>query len=97
MELKARELYAVDDFGGAEAGAEFVADCTMPGMDASAAVEQWIGHLGLSADPEAVRGYLGEFGAWDEDELADDEANLLRLVWVAACELRESGEWYFGF
>jgi hypothetical protein len=34
-------------------------------------------------DPEMVREELREYGAWDADELADDDFNLTRLLWLA--------------
>lgn len=40
-------------------------------------------------DREKVRAALSEYGAWDDDELADHDANLTRLLWVAACDLAE--------
>ena len=39
--------------------------------------------------PDLVRAELREWGAWDEDELADHDANLTRLVWLAACDIAE--------
>jgi len=39
--------------------------------------------------PETVRACLKEYGAWDADELADHEANLDRIVWLAGCDIRE--------
>ena len=33
---------------------------------------------------EKIRAELEEYGAWDADELADDDANFARLVWIAA-------------
>lgn len=32
---------------------------------------------------DAVRAELGEYGAWDDGELADDEMNLVRMLWLA--------------
>lgn len=32
---------------------------------------------------------LKEYGAWDDDELADHEHNLQRLVWLAAGDIVE--------
>lgn len=32
---------------------------------------------------------LGEYGAWDEAELADREANLDRLLWLACGDIAE--------
>ena len=40
-------------------------------------------------DPEDIRDYLGEFGAWTAEELADDEANRLRFLWSVACDIQE--------
>ena len=34
--------------------------------------------------PDAIREELSEFGAWGEKELEDDNANLARIVWIAA-------------
>lgn len=42
-------------------------------------------------DPESIRRELRKFGAWEAEELADDDANRERLVWIAGCELREEG------
>lgn len=41
------------------------------------------------------RDYLRGYGAWDDEELADHERNLGRLVWLAGCDLAEQGEAYF--
>lgn len=34
--------------------------------------------------PAKIRDELRQYGAWDEQELADDDANRLRVVWCAA-------------
>jgi hypothetical protein len=38
---------------------------------------------------DAIREELREYGAWDAEELADDDANWLRLVWIAAGNIAE--------
>lgn len=38
---------------------------------------------------EKLRDGLKEAGAWDSEELADDEMNRRRAVWMAACDIRE--------
>lgn len=38
---------------------------------------------------EALRLTLREYGAWDESELRDHNENEKRIVWIAACDLRE--------
>jgi hypothetical protein len=42
-----------------------------------------------SIAPDLIRAELREYGAWDADELADDAANRARIVWCAACDIRE--------
>lgn len=39
--------------------------------------------------PEAIRSELKECGAWDEKELEDTKQNERRIVWIAACDLKE--------
>ena len=43
-------------------------------------------------DAEAIRRDLAEYGAWDADELADDEQNWHRLLWIAAGDIADSDE-----
>lgn len=39
--------------------------------------------------PDKIRDELGEYGAWDEEELAFDDSNRHRIVWLAAGNIRE--------
>lgn len=39
--------------------------------------------------PAAIRAELRESGAWDNDELADDDANWQRLIWIAAGNIND--------
>ena len=52
----------------------------------SAQVETW--------DPETLRAELVESGAWDEEELADYEENIRRMVWLACCDVAENPKDY---
>ena len=38
-------------------------------------------------DPAILRDELREYGAWDENELADHDQNLQRLLWLAAGDI----------
>lgn len=38
-------------------------------------------------EPENLRLELTEYGAWDEQELADHEANLLRWLWISCGDI----------
>lgn len=40
-------------------------------------------------EPTALADYLKEFGAWDANELADHDANMLRFLWSAGCDIQE--------
>jgi hypothetical protein len=44
--------------------------------------------------PDTLREELREYGAWDSAELADHDANLMRLVWIAACDVAEDPDFY---
>lgn len=79
--------YTAEDFG-----ADCVSDCSAPGPVDSAVAS----HVSRFEAPEdATRAYLKAFGAWDAEELADHAANMARLLWIAACDIRERGEWIF--
>ena len=40
-------------------------------------------------DLESISAELKEYGAWDEEELRDIEANLERITWIAAGNIIE--------
>lgn len=46
-------------------------------------------------DEDTCRRYLRGYGAWEDDELQDHDANLSRLVWLTGCALAEDEEAYF--
>lgn len=69
-------------------------DCSQPGKDASDDVDFALrctpaGDAIDTLDPDLIRKELREYGAWDDTELADDDANRARLLWIAACDVRE--------
>jgi len=41
-------------------------------------------------DPALLSKELKEWGCWDETERADHEDNLNRILWIAACAIRET-------
>lgn len=45
-----------------------------------------------SIGPWAIRDELAEYGAWDASDLADDNANLVRIVWIAAGNIVEENQ-----
>jgi hypothetical protein len=41
-------------------------------------------------DPKKVREELSEYGAWDDDELEDDAANKIRILWIAGGNIMDN-------
>ncbi len=69
-----------------------VDECSASGS-VDEAVEYWTGKVDLSrVDADKLREELREYGAWDDDELADDAANRRRIVWIGACNVSEDHE-----
>jgi hypothetical protein len=44
---------------------------------------------------DQIRAALKEYGAWDDDELADDAQNRARALWSACCDAKESNRELF--
>lgn len=67
-----------------------VPDCSHQGQ-CDEDVEYWAGKIERPAEitPEKLAAELKEYGAWDSEELADDAANWQRLIWQAACQIKE--------
>lgn len=62
--------------------------CSRPGaMDDR--VRETIPNVEWLGSAEVVRRSLRGYGAWDSDELADDDANRARALWIAACDIAE--------
>ena len=40
-------------------------------------------------DSVSIAEELAEYGAWDDEELKDIEANLQRITWIAGCDIVE--------
>lgn len=67
---------------------ECVSDCSHQG-DCGEDVRAWASRLKLVLDPDALRGELYGYGAWEEWELSDHEVNIRRIIWIAACNIKE--------
>jgi hypothetical protein len=76
---------------------EAVADCSHQGQ-CDEDVAYWAGtnakgnlHIERPASitPKVLAAELREYGAWDTEELADDAANWRRIIWSAACNIRD--------
>ena len=62
-----------------------VDDCSHQGP-CDADVAHWAPRVTRPASitPEALRAELKTYGAWDAEQLSDDDANWARLLWLAA-------------
>ena len=83
-----------DNYGNFTASipVECVRECSASGaVDES--VAYWVKKLHFDAPEPLAAKWLKEFGAWDDEELADHAANVRRVLWLACCDLREQGEW----
>lgn len=72
---------------------ECIDECSAPGP-ADETVAAWRKDERVAAvlarlDPRQVRSHLKGYGAWDEEELADDDQNLTRVLWLACGDFRE--------
>lgn len=68
--------------------------CSQPGKDAAEDVAELLKVPYVVAQLDAIpadkiRAELKEYGAWDAAQLADDSQNRARIVWCAACNIRE--------
>lgn len=88
----------IDHYDG-ESGALLVSfprrcalDCSRPGQSADESVAYWLRlpQVTWHASDDALRQALKGYGAWDD--LADAPTALLRshILWIAACDWRES-------
>ena len=46
-------------------------------------------------DPNYLAGYLHEYGTWDWDDLENREENIIRLIWIMGCDIKETGIFYY--
>lgn len=86
--------YAQFDRFELELSAEQAESVSMPGQDASGAVEEALQDARLTDQldaigADAIRDELNGYGAWDDEELADDAANRARIVWIAGGNISE--------
>ena len=80
--------YAIFERFDIEMTIEQAEDCSHQG-NCDVDVEELIGNPEIIAQiekigPDAIREELEECGAWDDEDLADDEENALRILWIAA-------------
>lgn len=75
--------------------ADCIADCSHSG-ECSSDIEYWAEELGFEVPRAQAVKWLREFGAWSQEELSEKtDTELAELVlWLACCDLKESGEWF---
>lgn len=65
-----------------------IKDCSHSGQ-CDDDVSYWKNRLNLQIDSELLRRELKEYGAWNSEELSNHDDNLLRIIWIAAGNLRD--------
>lgn len=81
--------------------ADCVAECSAQGS-ADDAVAYWIGALTFSVPRNLAIRHLRGFGAWpmESDDYdtglldMDDNDLASKVLWLACCDIRETGEWF---
>jgi hypothetical protein len=67
--------------------------CAQPGDNEPAVVrlrqEPKIRRQLAKIEPATLRNELREYGAWDDEELADHDQNLTRILWLACHDIKE--------
>lgn len=61
-----------------------------------AIAEEIYNNTRINIDPEEARRFLKEYGSWSADELRNTKMNIQRVLWIAAGDIEETGEFYFG-
>ena len=80
------------NFGELELPVEALEDCHHQGR-CDDDVEFWVDRIDWESQnmtSAQIRSELEEHGAWDETELADDDANRERILWIAAGDYQDS-------
>jgi hypothetical protein len=74
--------------------ADCIADCAHAGP-CDDDVKSWRERLKFAVPRDRATAYIREFGAWTGEELAakTDEDLAEVVLWLACCQIRESGEW----
>jgi hypothetical protein len=72
---------------------EAIGDCSHQGA-CDEDVEHWAQKINRPSEitPERLAAEMKEYGAWDAEQLADDEANWQRLIWIACCNIKEESK-----
>ena len=75
--------------------ADCIADCAHSGP-CDDDVRHWRQRLDFQVPRERATAYLREFGAWTAEELAakSDEDLAEVVLWLACCQIRETGKWW---
>ena len=67
---------------------EAVPECSHQGA-CDEDVAYWEPKIPIDATPEQIRDELKEYGAWDDEGLADDAENRHRIIWLAAGSIQD--------
>lgn len=76
---------------------ECVEDCTQPGVDAYDSCSYWVDELGFDKglDIPMAKGYLKEFGAWEDEELVkmSPKEVAIKVLWLMCGDIKDGEEY----
>lgn len=89
--LKSKRITWQGNYGTVTIPIEAVQACYTQGSN-DLAVAHWVKSSDIEWDmsPDKIRSELSQYGAWNAEELADDQANRERLLWSACWDIRET-------
>ena len=73
---------------------EAAMDCSTPGEDAWADCHHWKDHVEWLATPDDMRRFCRNTGGWEDSELQDYIELQHKVLWCAACDVREDPSIY---
>lgn len=81
-------------YTGEQFPTECIHDCSHGQVDS--AVKYWRVKLEFTVPEDLTKRYLRSTGGWSAEELADFDSDRLAetVLWLACCDIRESGEWF---
>lgn len=95
MSNEVTEPFTFDKYGNLSTGQfpqSCIEECSAAGS-VDQAVEYWVERLAFNPPRQLMESYLKEYGAWDDLATASDDVLARRVLWTAACDISERGEW----
>jgi hypothetical protein len=87
FKLELGQMYTKQDFP--KELRAFIVECSAQGS-VDDACDYWKDEFEMNEND--AKKHLKTFGAWEDEELEDHDDNMMRVVWLLACDLKENKE-----